>query len=496
MVKKIYDFNADSEDTPSSAIIKQTSESNLDIVQFSGDYNLDLNNEDEFEYYDAKEDKIFAGFIRESENGDKGVYVGYDYGIETSAIPVRKNWENYTALEILEDVITNYTSLTWVTPTGITDSPEIALYPSRNRKANQIIDSMHKFLGTTHYVDFDKNFMVEYEGQEMNVNTLRVGQDCATTQDGWLSDSLNLVKNLTVTGDTKTIEEIETLTGDGTTTEFELTSPYTDIKIEYPSGSGTFLTPNVDDVTDGDYSILREVKKIVFTSSFGAPTNLTDFDVYYVYKIETNFEIIEVSQTQILAGTNPHHKLVAVPYLKEVEECKDYATKYKNKFKNPLRDVTLLVNALDATKYRANQTIQIIDNTHLVDESFVNDTFVIKEVTRSWGEGGYFLELKCGDSKQFVYDRAAEINERIEEFNETHPVAEIFNEGISTIDDNNLEIEYEVEVTLYSGTLPSNVLVSDDPTRHSTDEADYPSGDDYVSINEADYNALFTEVTE
>ena len=493
MVKEIYDFTGDSETSPASTLIIQTSESNLDIVQFNGDYNLDLTNNDEFSYYDAKNQKIFAGYIRESENGDESVYVGYDYGIELAEIPIRKNFEGFTALEIMEDIITNYTSLTWVTPTGITDSAVIKLYPSRNRKANQIMDAMHKFLGTTNYVDFDKNYMIEYEGQETNTNVLEVGVNCITTADGWITNSLNLVKNLTVTGDVKTIEEIQTLTGDGVTTEFTLASPYTDIKIEYPSGSGTFLTPYVEDVVDGDFDILREVKKINFISF--TPANGVNFDVYYVYEIETNFEIIEVSQAQVLSGVNPHHKVINVPYLKEVIDCKDYATKYKVKFGEPVREVTLLVNALDALKYRANQSIRIKDNTHLVNGEFVDDIFIIKRLERSWGQGGYFVKLVCGDSTQFVYDRSTEISQRIDEFNETNPLADIFNQGISTLDGNSLIVEYETTVKLYKGTLPSNVLVYN-ASRTYTDEGDYPSGSDYVYINESVYNALFTEVTE
>jgi hypothetical protein len=494
MVKQIYDFKGDSENSPNAALLIQTYEGNLDIVKFSGDYNLDLTDNDEFEYYDANESKIFAGFIRESENGDESVYTGYDYGIELSQIPVRKNWEGFTALGIQEDIITNYTSLTWVAPIGITDSSIIKLYPSRNRKANQIFDAMHKILNTTHYVDFNKNVMVEYEGQSTNTNVLTVGENCLTTADGWITDSLNLVKNSTTIGDTKTIEEIQTLTGTGSLKEFELASPYTDIKIEYPSGSGTFLTPFVEDVSDGDYEILREVKKIVFQDSFGAPGLGVDFDVYYVYQVETNFEITEVSQAEILSGTNPHHKQVNITYLKEVEECKAYATKYKEKFRNPLRDVRLILNVLDATKYRANQKVRIVDNTHLVNGEFIDDVFIIKRLERSFGNGAYFLKLDCGDSRQFIFDRSAEVNERIDEFNETHPTADIFNQGISTKEDNTLIVEYETTYTLYKGTLPSNVLVSDIAARHSTDEADFPSGDDYVSIDEADYNNLFSIV--
>jgi len=480
MVKQIYDRGTDSTDTPSGSIIIQSSESNLDIVEFIGDYNLNLTNNDEFEYFDINNVKQFAGYIRQSENGDSQVYTGYDYGIETSEIPVRKNWEGYTALEIIEDIITNFTSLTWVTPVGIVDSSSIKLYPSRNRKANQIIDAMHKLLGTTHYVDFDKNFIVEYEGQELNSNLLQVGVNCNTSINGWESDSLNLVKNLTVLGDIKKIEEIQTLTGTGSQTEFELTSPYTDIKIEYPSGSGTFLTPYVEDISDGDYEILREVKKIVFKTL--TPTLGTNFDVYYVYEINTNFDIVEVTEAEILAGTNPHHKLVNVSYLKEVVDCKDYATKYKNKFKNPLRDVILLVDILDANKYRANQKVRIIDKTHLVNGEFVDDIFIIKKLERSFGNGGYFVKLTCGDSKQFVFDRASEINERLEEFNETHPTAEIFNEGITALEDNIVEIEYEVTTVLKKATLPDDILVSD-AGRTSTNEADHPVLNSWLQLD-------------
>lgn len=487
MVKNIYDLKGNDTESPESSIIIETSESNLDIVEFIGTRNLDLANLDEFNFYDFNNNRIFAGVVRIDEDGDASTYTGYDYGILTGEIEVKKNFENMTALEIIEDVIDNFTPLTFSNPNGITTSRTIPLYPSQNRKANQIIDDMHKILGTTHYVDFDKTFIIEYEGQEFNNNILQVGMNCNTTQKGWTTNSMKLVKNLTVNGDIKRIEEVEPFTATGGQTELVLANPYTDIRIEKPVG--TKLDPKVSDITTGDYEIFKETKKAVFDPALSAG----DGQVNYVYEIQTNFIILEVTQSEILSGTNPHEKTITQPYLKEVLDCKDYAEKYKNKFGVPLREVNLLVNIADLSNYRANQSIRVIDNTHLVNDSYIDDVFIIKKLERGFGGGQHFVKMTLGDSDHFSYNREAEISQRIDDLNETHPTADIFNIGITMTTVSNVEVTLETEVLMKKATLPQDILVYDINRTYSNSD-EYDNITTYKYINGSDYLELFEDI--
>lgn len=496
MVKLIYETElaggTDDTNIPNESTYIQTSESNLDIINFGGSKNLDLNNLDDFEFYGYDGVLILKGTIRDTNNGGFNSISGFDYGIELGEIPVRKNFENYTPLEIMEYVITNFTSLTYVSNSNIIDGPALKLYPSQNKKAIEIIDFCHKLLNTTHYVDNDKNFMPEYEGEELNTITLEVGVNCDVIGNGWTSSTLMLVNNLTVNGGIKDTTETKYLSGDGVTKEFELSNPYTGITIEYPLG--TELTPKLEDSQDGDYEIFKETKKILFDTI--TPVSGTNNILFTLtYQLQANYTINAVNKTEILAGTNPHHKIINEDSLKEVVDCKRYAEKYRNKFKNPIRSAKLVLNTIDISKFRANQRILVKDSLHTINGSTVNDTFIIKSITRTFGEGMTGLVLEVGDSTQFSYNKAAEIGQKVSDLNETNPTAEIFNEGISMLSDVEIDVQVEVSTIIKVATLPSNIMVSDQD-RPSINEVDHITANDgYVSINKADYEALFEEIT-
>ena len=101
------------------------------------------------------------------------------------------------------------------------------------------------------------------------------------------------------------------------------------------------------------------------------------------------------------------------------------------------------------------------------------------------------MVLEVGDSKQFVYDKRTEIDERVRDFNERSPTAEIFNEGIGLTTESNISVEYDIEVELLSATLPSNIF-GYDMSRTYTNEADHiVPNDGFIYIDEIDYIALF-----
>lgn len=488
-IKTVFDIGTDDVDTPESSEIIETQESNLDVVSFVATRNFTLNNLDEFEFKDFNNNVIFAGAIRSNLNGDKDVIYGFDYGIELGEIRIRKNFQNMTPIEIMEDVITNFTSLTFDAGT-VTTSRNVTLYPSPNKRAIQIINDMHRLLATTHFVNTSKVFKLEFEGSELNTNVLEVGVNADVSAKGWEVDTSQIVKNLVVNGDVKRIEESETLSGTGAQTTFTIANPYVDVKVEHPIA--TKLEPEIEDFKAGDYQINKETAEIIFNvaPAFGVDNIL----ITYVYQLQVNFSISEITNAQVLAGTNPHEVEINANFLKEVLECKDYAEKYKNKFQNAIRNATILTTDLDLTKYRANQRIRIKDSIHLIDGVAINDEFIIKEIVRSFGAGSAFIELTVGDSTNFVYDIETEIDQRIQDFNNTNPSAEIFNEGISMQDQNILQVEFDTsDIDLKVATLPQNILVYD-INRTYINANDYTGQNGFRYINGSDYINLFEDV--
>ena len=153
-MKNIYDIlgaglGTDDSNVPITSKITQSSDNNLDHIEFLTTSNFELDNLEEFVFYDHNGNLIFRGVARDNGAGNTNSIMGFDYGFELQEILIRKNFEQLTPLEIIEDVITNFTSLTYNTPTGIIDGEIIKLYTSQNKTAKQIIDDMHKLLGTT-----------------------------------------------------------------------------------------------------------------------------------------------------------------------------------------------------------------------------------------------------------------------------------------------------------------------------------------------------------
>lgn len=487
--KQIFDVGTDDTDTPSSSVLVQTAESNLDVVTFRGTQNLDLNNLDEFEFIDYLSVTMFKGAIRDTDNGGLNTITGFDFGIELGEIPIRKNFENFTPLGIMEDIITNFTSLTWVANPNLVDGDPIKLLPSQNKKAIELIDFCHKLLGTTHFVGNDKSFNPEYEGEELNPIVLEVGVNCDVGVKGWTSTTDQLVRNLTVNGDTKEVTETILLSGTGSQSVFELSNPYVNITVEHPIG--TELKAKLEDSQDGDYEIFKETKKIQFTVDPALGTD--NILVTLTYQLQANFSIIEVTQAQILAGINPHHKVINDDSLKEVVDCQSYATKYKSKFGNPLRNATLITEGVDLSLFRANQRILVKDTLHKINGVNINNEFIIKKLTRSFGGGATGIKLEVGDSTQFSYDKVVEINRKIRDLNENTPTAEIFNEGISNLDDVEVDVEIEITTEIKTAILPTNILVYD-ANRQYTNEIDHiVPNDGFIYINEADFIGLFDD---
>lgn len=484
MVTTIKELETADTEPPSYSKLSKTQESNLDYLNLEGSYNLQLDKEEEILYQDALGNDIFKGIIRNSNSGDLNTYIAFDYGIELGEIPVRKNYKDKTPIEIIEDVITNYTSLTFVNYSGITSTRTIPLYPTGNKHAIEIIDDMHKILKTTHSVDNDKNFNLEIEGFEDNSIVLEVGVNCdlADKQTGWESSTDLLVDGITVNGDTKRIEEIEFLSGTASQTTFELTNPFTDIKVEYPVG--TKLEPEIEGVKSGDYKINKETGELIFNS---APASGTDnIKVYYVYELAVNYNIDGT-------GDNPHHITINEKYLKEVEDCILYAEKYKAKFGSPIRSCRLIYSDITkSTLFKANQRIRIVDNLHIVDKSNIDDIFIIKSVDREFGDGVARLIIEVGDSTTFSFDKDREIETGINDINQQITTADIFNEGVSVIGNNQITASVSTEIKLFSATLPDDILVFDANRKYSS-ETEYNG---YKYINGEDYLKLFDEVRE
>ena len=128
-----------------------------------------------------------------------------------------------------------------------------------------------------------------------------------------------------------------------------------------------------------------------------------------------------------------------------------------------------------------------------INNDYIDDIFIIKNIVRKFGNDGGFIELIVGDSEQFVFDKAKEISQKIQDLNEKTPKAEIFNEGIVQITSNNINVNIENEVILKKATIPQDILIHN-LSREYINSTATPK-QTYKYIKGGDYINLFEDIT-
>lgn len=467
--------------------INETADDNVDSIEIHTQVDIDAPIEDEFELFNIQGVKQFAGFLRRKEK-PKGFnrYIGFDYGIALKDISVRKNFINYSPEGIIEELITDRTPLTY--NSTVTSGVIIKLYPAKNRKISEIIRDMHLILGTVHRVDSDKDFFLEYDGENfISTITLQQGNNFKLIGDGWVEDTDVLCNRVNIEGDIKNAEETELKSGTGAQTVFTVANPYINIEVQHPLG--TILIPEVEGIRDGDYRINKETGEIIFTV---APANgVNNIQIRYTYETRVNFT---ATRGSILPdNSNLHEKTIRKQYLKEVIDCKKYSEKFLDIFSKPILNGKGQYNSLDISGLSAGSSIRVVDDTYENNGQTLNKVMIITSIDREFGTSGSITTIGLSDDTGFDYNRQQEINQRLKEFEETISSADLFNEGLTTETPASIEIEYDVEITVRVATLPTNILVYD-ANRKYINEADIGSLTSYFYINEQDFIDLFEEI--
>ena len=454
----VKEKGTDDTDTAVWNKIDKINNSDVDFgyINVSPAFNIKM--KDEVSLLDVRGNEIFAGYVRSInyENLKETIVFGYD--ILLSDIEIQKNFENQSPEAIIQYCV-EFAGLTY--NSSISSGLTVPLYPAKDKKLRNIIDDMLNILGAVGRVDNDKNYYVEYAGEDLNSIVLNVGVNCVNN-NGWDLDTENLCTQVKVKGTTENVQTEELQSGTGSKTDFELANIFSTIKVEVDSGSGFVEQyPQVSGVQTGDYEIQRELKKIIFQSGSIPPSGTDNVRITYTYDREITYT--EASEIIASDKSNLHQKTIKRDYLKTIEDVRSFAADYLTKFSQPLITAKLRYDNVDINSFEINQSIRVIDNTRKVNGAFVNKLLIIKRLIREFGEEGASLIIEVGENTDFVFNRGQEQEYRLKQLEENITSAELLQFGIKTTDTLNINLKTDVITFQVKGT--GNGFILDDATR-------------------------------
>ena len=400
------------------SVINKEDSTNTDVLALQIPFITSISVGDIVNYYDKDSTLIFHGIVQTIKtSGIKEVEV-YDYGAELLQRTVNEIFNNQSPEEIIESIINDYTTLTYVST--ITSGITISTYVANKKKAWDVVTELSEVLLANFRVDQNKNFQLELEGNTKSSKSITTGTLGNAILDGtWKEDKSKLVNSATVDGDDRQIfeREPELYSGDGSTTEFSLSEIPLDIKVEHPVG--TIKTGYVEGSSTGDYTIDRDNKKVIFDTAPGSGTD----NIQVTYTVSIPISVRRKSKGSIdIYGQ--HDKNYKKPYIKTRNDARDLALFIINRFSQPLKSATFIITSntefYDFNSWLPNQVVDVTDNIFNISGSYI-----IREVERSnLGE----LKVTVGDPSDDFISWSKEAQQRIKQLEEKDDNATILSE--------------------------------------------------------------------
>jgi hypothetical protein len=331
---------------------------------------------DEVHYFDANNVKVFGGYIQKIEDVSKiqKIEVG-DYSSKYAQEKFSAIYLNMSPEAIIEDIITNYTDLTFVSTvvTGIIIEKQVF---KDEWKLDAIVKMLEIFNGA-YSVDLNRNFNMRIEFAQVCLKSLMYGNDILS-DDGWTRDISVMAEKVIVLGAITDQRTTETLAGTGTV--FYTTFKPENIQI------GTLRRTTTD--IAGDYTVDEDNKKITFNAS------QTDPSVSYTYKSQVRVEIGS-GKTVILEKK----------YIESKSQARKLAMQYRDRFYDGAQNSKWTKIDSDIDSYNVGDSIYVSD-----DMNNATGSYVIKQVTLEFPNK---ITLDIGETEEDLFDWQKETVERL-----------------------------------------------------------------------------------
>jgi len=421
--------------------IVQEDRTNTDILTLTAmpnDTTIEIG--DTVEYKDRDATLIFSGIVQEIEDEGEKKAVVWDHGAELLQRNVNEIFTSKSPEAIIEDVINDYTSLTYVST--ISSGVTIAIYPANNKRAWDVVSEMAEILLANFRVDKNKNFNLDLKAD--TVSSKGIDTQDWTIRGPWRENKQSLVNSCTVEADRQVLDTQESLNGTGAQTDFVLAQIPIDVKVTV---GGTEKTGYVDGSSTGDYQVKKKTKTIEFDTAPASGTNNVVVD--YTYSIPIKPRRRDLAS---ITSYGQHDKVYRVPYITSRDEARKYADYIIDSFANPLK-TSIWINRSNTEfnnfeSYVPNQLISVNDTIRNV-----TGNFLIKKVVRTYPGT---LEIHVGDDPDDILFWEKEVQQRIKQLEEKDDNSTIINEDESVIETFDVEVDVTINRQL-KRTLPDDL---------------------------------------
>jgi len=335
--------------------------------------------------------KLFGGYVIEKESDNKTLNVKCNsYGYQLNNIYAEEIYENKSPEEIVQDLISNYTDLTYAsTATSGVTLTRWVVRGYLNEEIGKLADILQWQIKT----DPDKNFYFEPAGYESSGKTLEYGVNLI--ESTWKFDTTNLTNWVVLKAGQAKLNTQETFSGDGSTTEFTLSFKPIEVRVTV---DGVERVGGYQGQSGIDYYVDNENKKIVFTT---APNSGASIVVEYTFFKPI---VVEAKDNSSINQYGIYRKEIQAKWISTYNDARKYAKSYITQYSEPIK-IGKLKASID-TDLRPGQTIRIIDDINNIDEDLTIKKITIKRD---------FMELEVGSVVTNILDWHAAVEKRIKE---------------------------------------------------------------------------------
>lgn len=411
------------------AKVEKKDETKPNILKFSSLYSNTPQLNDEVLYYDLDGNQVFGGYIQNIKNVDnKNEFVVGDYSVKLSQEKVNAVYENTSPEAIIEDIINNYTDLTFVSTvsTGVT----ISKIFFRDEWQLDAITKMLQLINGAYSVDLSKNFNLFIRADSTSSEVLTYGSD--VLDNGWVNDIQKKAEKVIVLGGVIDQRTTEALSGTGTV----FYTSFTPENIEIAGLQQT--TENIS----GDYEVDIYNKKITFNSS------QTDPSVSYTYK----------SQIKVELGTGKT-VMLEKKYIESKLEARRLAIEYQTRFADGVQSSKWIKVSANINNFNVGERIYVNDSTNN-KTGFYNIKSVVWELPEK-------MTVEVGETEEDLFDWQKETIERIKQLEKTNSNVEYIT--IYDFLNNNIAVTVNTEIMKLVGIVNDGTILFASETTLATD---------------------------
>jgi len=410
---------------------------------------------DEVKFYDENGDLAFGGYI-ETKNitGSLTLYCE-DYGSVLKHGITNKIYTDELPEDIIEDVVTD-AGLTYVST--ITTTVTIPVYAANKKNSQEIVEELTDRLLANYSTDVLKNFALELEGGDVSAKSL--SNQNAVKNGSWEEDITELINAVYVEGDSRSVFGTEDFfNGTGSQTEFVLTEIPIDITVEHPVN--TIKTGYVENQSTGDYTILREEKKIIFDTAPSSGTN--NVKSIYTYSIPIVSRRRNKASIDLYGERN---SIIRKNWILTRDDAKAYANFVITNFSTPLLNskwiVTTQTDINDWQNFKPNELISVTD-----DLTSISGDFIIRKIERKYGTNPA-LKVTVGSIQRNMALWNKEVADRIRQLEVRDDNSTQINEDEQVIE--SLKVNLTTEIIRIATRSKGTAWILDDAVQSQIDK--------------------------